>query len=258
MSQDFNSVQEEGRVMLVTGGAKRMGASIVSILHGKGYRIAIHYNKSKEEALALQTKLNTIREDSVIVIQANLSIDIEKVCKDVVMQAYSKWGRLDVIINNASIFFSKSLEDTTGEVWDEFMNTNAKAPFFLTKAAAPFLRKTHGCVVNIGDSMCHRSYPGHLAYFISKATIMGMTRALACELAPEVRVNCIAPGSVSWPESNFYDDEFKKTLLSGVALGRVGSFEDVVAMVDFLANPNNSNYVTGQIFNVDGGLFGQN
>jgi pteridine reductase len=239
-----------GKVVLITGGAKRVGAAICRRLHLLGANLMLHHRASVVEARALQHDLNGQRPDSVALIQCDLinTASVPSLAKSAVTQ----FGRLDVLINNASSFFPTPVGEITEKVWDDLMGTNLKAALFLSQAAAPELRRTHGCIINIVD--IHAEFPmkNYVVYTVAKGGLVALTRSLARELGPEVRVNGVAPGTILWPEDDAWSDELsRQRIVNQTALKRVGDPDDIAKAVEFLAA--NAPYVTGQIIAVDGG-----
>jgi len=240
----------QGKVVLVTGGAKRVGAAISRRLHGAGAVIAVHYRSSRNEALALVSELNELRPNSAVSVQANLlrMQDLPKLVK----QAVQRFGRLDALVNNASSFFPTPMGEMTDAQWDDLIGTNLKAPLFLAQAAASELRRNHGAIVNIVDIHAERPMNGHLLYSVAKTGLSGLTRALAQELAPFVRVNAVAPGVILWPEDEeWQDEERRRKIVAHTPLKREGEPDDIAKAVHFLLS--DAPYVTGQIIAVDGG-----
>ena len=242
------SISLSGKVALVTGASHRIGATIVRTLHAEGMNIILHYRRSRDAAQKIQQELNEQREESVILIQADLS-ETAKI-SEMVREAVKGWGRIDVIVNNASSFYPTPVGDIDENVWDDLIGSNLKAPLFLSQAAAPYLKQQHGCIVNITDIHADRPLKSHTVYSIAKAGLVMMTKSLARELGPEVRVNAVAPGAILWPENDI-DDVTKKRIVSGTVLKRQGSPDDIARTVRFLIK--DANYITGQILNVDGG-----
>ncbi|KAK3883382.1 hypothetical protein Pcinc_012318 [Petrolisthes cinctipes] len=240
----------EGRVALVTGGARRVGRRIATSLHNHGYNLVLHCNSSLPQAQEFATQLNTTRKDSVTVIQADLSTDVKETTARVVAEAVKRCGQLDLLVNNAAVYYSTPIATTSSDQWDHMMNTNAKAPYFLIQAAAPHLKKTKGVVVNVADIIGERPRQPLNVYAISKAAVIMVTKSLALELAPEVRVNYVNPGAAMWPED--MPEEPRQAWLSRTALGRAGTGEEVSDAVVFLASPSAS-YMTGNGINVCGG-----
>lgn len=240
----------EPRIALVTGGARRVGAAITRELHRAGCRVVIHYRRSRADADALAVELNGQRPGSAAVESADLA-DVAQ-CADLVARAVARWGGLDVLVNNASTFRPTPVGGTEEADWDELFATNAKAPFFLAQAAAPSLSARRGAIVNLIDIHAARPLKGHPVYCAAKAALAMLTRSLARELGPAVRVNGVAPGAVAWPESGM-PDHIKAQIVDAAALKRAGTPEDVAGAVRFLAL--DAPFVTGQIIAVDGGRF---
>lgn len=236
------------KTALITGAARRIGAQIARALHGAGYNLVLHYRRSGDEAQALAHELNCARCDSARLIQADL-LRTENLGL-LVAQAAGFWGGLDVLVNNASSFYPTPLGEVTEPQWDELLGTNLKAPFFLTQAAAPCLRERGGVIVNIVDIHAERGLKNYSVYSLAKAGLGAMTRALAKELGPDVRVNGVAPGAVLWPEQAM-DEAKKAEILGRIPLRRTGEPNDVARAVLFFVK--DAPYVTGQILAVDGG-----
>lgn len=236
-----------GQTALVTGAAKRLGAVIARRLHAEGMNLLLHYKKSEQEAVALCKELNKLRKDSAAIAQADLANTqgLESLVK-----AALQWGRLDVLVNNASSFRPTPLGSVGEDDWDELMASNLKAPFFLSQAAAVHLKKNHGSIVNMVDIHARRPLKDHTVYCAAKAGLAMLTLSLAKELGPEIRVNGVAPGPVLWPDTGL-DAATKKSILEGTALKRKGSPEDVAGAVLYLVR--DAEYVTGQIIAIDGG-----
>lgn len=238
----------QDKVVLVTGGAKRVGAAICRRLHAAGARLMLHYRSSAGEARLLQAELNGARPDSVSLIQADL-LDLAKL-PSLVDQTVLRFGRLDALVNNASAFYPTPFGATTPAQWDELFAINARAPFFLAQAAAPHLASANGAIVNIADIYAERPLRGHAVYAMGKAALLQMTRALALELAPQVRVNAVSPGAILWPE-NGKDPEAQSALLARTPLGRIGTPGEIAEAVRWLLQ--DARYCTGQVLRVDGG-----
>ena len=240
----------QGKVVLITGGAKRVGAASARLLHAAGAKLMIHYRSSATEARALQDELNAIRADSVALIQADLH-DTGGL-PSLVHQTVATFGGLDVLLNNASSFYPTPVGDITEKDWADLMGTNLKAPMFLSQAAASELKKRRGCIINITDIHAERPMKSYVVYSVAKAGLVGLTKSLARELAPEVRVNGIAPGPIMWPEgdSNF-DEVSRQRIISHTMLKRAGDPHDIALAVRFFAM--DTCFVTGQILAVDGG-----
>lgn len=243
------------KVALITGAARRIGAEIARTLHGAGMNIVLHYNASEDEASDLCEQLNKQRQHSAIALQANLLVQESE--KTLVEQAANTWNRLDVVVNNASRYYKTSFGKVTEYAWDDLMNSNLKAPFFMAQAAAPYLAEQKGCIINITD--IHAEFPleDYSVYCISKSGLLMTTKVLAKELGPDIRVNAVAPGSIMWPEGdNTLSDAEKKKIISRTPLHRSGSAPDIARAVLFFVR--DADYVTGQVLSVDGGrlLFG--
>jgi len=234
--------------VLITGAAKRIGASCARVLHAEGCNIFLHYRSSKQEVHALFEELNNNREGSVKMMQADL-LDINQLTM-LVKEIRDSWGRLDVLVNNASAFYPQQVADVTEQEWDDLLGSNLKAPFFLSQKLADLLAVNKGCIVNIIDIHAERGLKGYPVYSIAKAGLAAMTKVLAKELGPEVRVNGVSPGAVLWPEADMSEQQ-KDEILQRVALKRTGAPEDIAKAVRFLIK--DASYITGQIITVDGG-----
>jgi pteridine reductase len=243
-----NSNELSGKVALITGAAHRIGAELVQQLHAVGMNIALHYRSSASSADALAATLNQQRPNSVKLIQGDLlnHDDLPRI----VEEAAIHWQRLDVLINNASSFYSTPVGEATEAQWDDLIGTNLKAPFFLSQAAWPHLKRQHGCIINIVDIHAQRPMKGHPLYSAAKAGLAMLTMSLARELGPEVRVNGVAPGAILWPEHEL-DDETKQQILDRTALKRQGTPKDIARTALFLIR--DADYISGQIISVDGG-----
>ena len=235
------------KVVLITGAAHRIGATTARLLHQNGFNIVLHYRSSREKAQALQKELNAIRENSVILIQTDLHLTSG--LPTLVDEAVKAWGQLDVLINNASSFYATPVGKATEEHWDDLVGSNLKAPFFLSQAAAPHLKKRKGCIVNIVDIHAERPLKEFPIYSMAKAGLVMMTKALAGELGPDVRVNGVAPGAILWPEN--LDEVAKQRIVSRTFLKRQGSPDDIAKTILYFIEQ--AGYVTGQIIAVDGG-----
>ena len=233
------------KTALITGGAARIGAQIVKTLHHNQFNIIIHCNQSKDKAQLLCDELNSIRANSVEIVSGNLN-NIDELDSLV-----SSIKSIDLLVNNASVFYPKSVEDSEMKDWDDVININLKAPFFLSKGLSKTLSKNDGSIINIIDIHSERPLKKHAIYNISKAGLKMLTQTLAKELAPRIRVNGVSPGSILWPQDSAeISEEDKNLMLERIALHRQGSPQDIADTVLFLAN---SNYITGQIINIDGG-----
>lgn len=234
--------------VLITGAAKRIGAACARLLHSQGYNVFLHYRSSADEAQQLCAELNQQRPDSAKIMQADLlnMAELEAVAREACMA----WGGIDVLVNNASSFYPTELADVTERQWDELLGSNLKAPFFLAKALTKTLIDNKGCIVNIVDIHAERGLIGYPVYSIAKAGLAAMTKILAKELGPAIRVNGVAPGAILWPDSDL-SEPAKQEILQRVALKRNGDPEDIAKTVLFLIK--DAGYITGQILAVDGG-----
>lgn len=240
----------QGKTVLVTGGAKRVGAAIVRRLHAAGANIIIHYRSSLNEALALCLELNASRKDSAQCVQADLVAVAE--LKPMVEEAIRCFGRLDALVNNASSFYATPLAAIDESQWLDLVGTNLKAPMYLAQAAAEELRRRNGCIVNIADIHAERPMQGHLLYNVAKSGLVALTKSLAQELAPQIRVNAVAPGVIVWPEGDAWQDaEQRKRIVAHTLLKREGEPDDIAKTVQFLIA--DAPYITGQVIAVDGG-----
>lgn len=238
----------EEKVALITGAARRIGAAIAQTLHAEGMNLVLHYHSSRDEAHRLQQHFNSIRENSAVLFQTDL-LHTSKL-NWLVRDAEKIWGRLDVLINNASTFYATPIGTVTEENWDDLVGTNLKAPLFLSQAAAEPLARQGGCIVNITDVHGDRPLKTYNVYSVAKAGLVMLTKALARDLGPRVRVNAVAPGAIIWPEHGL-DDVAKQRILSRTALKRQGEPQDVARAVLFLIR--DADYVSGQVIAVDGG-----
>lgn len=243
------SLNLEGKLVLITGAAKRVGAEIARTLHGAGADIALHYRHAAAEAQALVIELNAARAGSSRAFQADL-LDAEHLPK-LVEDVARHFGRLDALVNNASSFYATPVGKIGAREWDDLVGTNLKAPLFLAQAAAPHLAIAGGAIVNITDIHVERPLKNYPLYCAAKAGLAGLTRALALELGPDVRVNGIAPGPILWPEDGSFDTAAQARVISRTPLRRSGSPSDIARTVLFLLA--DAPYVTGQILAVDGG-----
>lgn len=238
------------KVALVTGGAQRIGAEICRCFHHDGYNILLHYNQSEAAAKSLQSELCESRKDSVRLLQLDF-VD-NKAWSPLLDFCRDQWGRLDVLVNNASSFYPTPFGEVTEQHWDDIFNSNLKGPYFLSQALAPALREVAGCIVNIIDIHGERPLKNYSVYSIAKAGLAMLTRSLAKELAPEVRVNGISPGAILWPENlASISEQTRATIIRQIPLKRQGAPEDVGRTACFLAH--NAPYINGQILAVDGG-----
>lgn len=236
-------------VVLVTGAARRVGAAIAREFHEAGARVVIHYGRSRQEAEYLVAELNGGRAASAAAVQGDLAA--APVAAQVMAATLGAFGRLDVLVNNASSFFPTPLGEIGPTAWDDLMGSNLKGPFFLSQAAAPHLRASGGAIVNITDIHGERPLKGFPVYCAAKAGLIGLTRALAIELAPAVRVNAVSPGPIEWPVHEDFPAAERAAIIDHTLLKRIGEPRDIARVVRFLALE--APYVTGQIINVDGG-----
>jgi pteridine reductase len=237
-----------GRSALVTGGARRVGAAIARRLHAAGANVLLHYRDSEAEAAKLEAELNAARPKSAAKVKAELLAPIAP--RALVSAAREAFGRLDVLVNNASSFFPVEVGAIEPSHWEELLGSNLRAPLFICQEAAPRLAEHGGCIVNIVDIHAERPLKGYAVYSIAKAGLAALTRSLAVELAPRVRVNGVAPGAITWPEDGQFEPAERERILATTPLGRIGAPEDIAQAVHFLAC---APYVTGQVIAVDGG-----
>jgi len=240
----------DGPVILVTGAARRVGAEIARRLHAAGANLVLHYRRSAADAERLAADCNARREKSALAIRRDLADPAG--LATLVESALAHFGRLDALVNNASSFFPTPVGSIDAVAWDDLMDSNLKGPLFLSQAAAPHLAAARGCIVNITDIHAERPLKGYLLYCTAKAGLLGLTRALAIELAPAIRVNAVAPGAIEWPENaTDFPPDAQRAIIAHTLLGRVGSPGDIARAVQFLIF--DAPYVTGQVINVDGG-----
>lgn len=237
-----------GRVVLVTGAARRIGAAIVTRLHENGARVAIHYGSSATEADSLADRLNDRRASSVSTFQADL-LDLDAI-RGLVASVIDWGGQLDCLVNNASTFYPTPIGNITEQHWDDLLGSNLKAPLFLSQASVPHLRDAGGVIINIVDIHAQRPLRNHAVYGPAKAGLAMLTRALAKDLAPEIRVNGVSPGAILWPEDGM-SDAAQQSILRQVPLERAGEPDDIAGCVLYLLR--DATYVTGQVIAVDGG-----
>lgn len=239
---------QSNQVALITGAAKRIGAEVVRKLHAQGMRVILHYNSSQNAANKIIDELNAIRPDSAKALQFNL-LDTNQI-DSFADHAAGVWGRLDLLVNNASTFYPTPLQDISIHQWNDLINVNLQAPLFLSQSCAQYLEKQHGCIINIVDIHSDRPLKGYTIYCIAKAGLGMLTKSLARELAPNIRVNGISPGAILWPEVEDYEPVHQE-IIERTALKREGSPTDIANTVWFLASA--ADYITGQIIAVDGG-----
>jgi pteridine reductase len=243
-----NSKTLEGQVALITGSGKRIGATIAARMHAAGAKVAVHYFRSSAPADDLVAELNAVRPDSAFAIGADLrnSNVLEQLISDVTGFA----GRLDILVNNASSFYPTKLGEVTEENWTDLVHSNLKAPLFLAQAALPHLKSSHGCIINMIDIHARRPLKDYHVYGAAKAGLAMLTRSLARDLAPEIRVNGVAPGAILWPDDGM-TDKVKDNIIDRIPLGRPGEPGDIADTILFLVR--DAPYITGQIIAVDGG-----
>ncbi|MBW8823556.1 MAG: pteridine reductase [Xanthomonadales bacterium] len=236
-------------VVLVTGAAKRIGAAIARHLHANGYAIVLHYRGSEAEAVALRDALEAARSNSTLLLQADLADPDAP--EALVARTIERFGRLDGLVNNASAFFPTPIGKTTPAQWQSLFDANVRAPFFLAQAAAPHLRASQGAIVNITDIYGERPLRVHSAYCMSKAALVMMTKSLALELAPDIRVNAVAPGAILWPERDSVDAARQAAIVARTPLARTGTPQDIAEAVHWLLA--SARFTTGEILHIDGG-----
>lgn len=244
----------DSQVVLVTGAAHRIGAEIAREFHSHGFRVLIHYRGSKESAVKLASDLNESRPDSADTIQASLT-DADEV-STLASRSLSAFGRMDVLVNNASAFYPTPVGTVSAQQWDDLIDSNLRGAFFLSQALAPELQKNSGSIINIVDTHAERPLSQHPVYSIAKSGLLAMTRSLAIELAPAIRVNGVSPGAILWPPSLEDDDDpevqkARASMLKKIPLSRLGDVSDIARTAYFLACE--ASYVTGEVIKVDGG-----
>jgi pteridine reductase len=241
-------MNSDSKVVLITGAARRIGAVTARLFHAAGYGVIIHYNNSAAAADKLCEELNHQRADSCLLVQCDLN---DMTGLDKIADLVSSVGRLDVLINNASSFYPTPLENCDHPQWADLINSNLKGPFFLSQKMAPLLIKNQGAIVNISDMHARQALRNHPIYTIAKAGNIAMTKSMALDLGPDVRVNSVAPGAILWPEHEEDDTDKQDSVLSKVPMGRLGTESDIADTAFFLAV--NATYMTGQTIAVDGG-----
>jgi len=238
----------QGKVVLVTGAARRIGAAIARRLHAAGANLVLHYRGAEGEAASLEAELNAARVKSAYKVKADLLAPIAP--RSLVSAAIERFGRLDVLVNNASTFYPTAVGSIEAGHWEELMGSNLRAPLFLAQEAAPQLKKNSGAIVNVADIHAERPLKGYPVYSVAKAGLVALTRSLALELAPEVRVNGVAPGAIAWPEDGQFEPAERERIVATTPMSRLGSPEEIARAVHFLAT---APFITGQILAVDGG-----
>ena len=236
------------KVALITGGARRIGKEIAQRLHREGMRVMIHYRSSQKDADELLAELNVIRPDSASAVQGDLADAATR--EHIMLETTHVFGRLDALINNASTFYPTPIDEATEQQWQDLMAINLKAPFFLSQAAASLLAEYQGSIVNIVDIYGQRPLKSHSIYCASKAGLIMLTKALARDLAPSVRVNAVAPGAILWPENN-PDEVLQQRIIARTPLKRMGTTAEIAAVVVFLIR--DATFSSGQVIDVDGG-----
>lgn len=236
-------------VALVTGAARRVGAAIAAALHARGFRVALHYRRSRGDAQALARRLNATRPGSAQIFDADVCD--ARACRALVAAVTGHFGALDLLVNNASGFYPTPIASVTEAQFDELVGSNLKGPVFLCSAAAGHLTRARGAIVNITDIHARHPIEDHPVYCAAKAGLECLTRALARDLAPAVRVNAVAPGAILWPEQGHDDEASRAAVIAGTELKRMGTPQDIAGAVAWLAT--DAGYVTGQVISVDGG-----
>jgi pteridine reductase len=242
-------LQLAGKAALVTGAAKRIGRAIAMRLHGVGANMVLHHRRADSEARELAAELNAVRPGSAVAMHADL-LETDRL-PELVQSAINAFGRLDILVNNASSFYPTPIGQITPQEFSELMGTNLKAPLFLSQAAAAELKKQRGVIINIVDIHSERPLRNYLVYSIAKTALAGLTRALALELGPDVRVNGVSPGPIVWPDDGSFDKALQERVIRHTLLKRQGEPDDIAKAVLYLAA--DAAYVTGQIIAVDGG-----
>ena len=236
------------KVVFLTGGSRRIGANMARYFHKKGFKLILHFNNSLEEAESLEKYFLSKRKNSCTTIQADFSD--QNSTNDAIRKILERTETLDVLINNASGFFSTPIKTASKEQWITLLDTNTTIPLFLIQAFRPLLENSKGCVINISDSQVNSGIAKYSLYAAAKSALESLTKSLAKELAPNIRVNAIAPGIILWPEAEGLNEKEKLTIIKKTFLGRVGKPEDISAVAYMLYR---STYITGQVIKVDGG-----
>lgn len=240
----------QNKIVLITGGAKRVGATIARQLHACGANLMIHYRQSQSEAEQLADELNAIRPHSVSICQADLN-QLSEV-QALAQKTLAHYGQVDVLINNASTYYATPLGQIQDAQWEDLIGSNLKAPLFLAQALAQSLKQQQGCIINIADMHVEKPKKNYIVYSLAKAGLITLTKSLARELAPHVRVNTVAPGPIMWPENNpDFNESYKQRVISETLLNKIGQPEDIAKAVKFLLC--DAPFITGQLIPVDGG-----
>ena len=243
-------MNESAPVVLITGAAQRLGARMAEHLHARGWRVIIHHRSRHDQAATLADALNAIRTGSAATLQADLTQP--EALTQLARDSIGLWGRLDGLINNASVFYPNPTSKAVMQDWDTVMHTNLRAPFFLGQACLPALQAAHGCIINVIDIYSEKPLADHPLYCASKAGLAALTRSWARDLAPEVRVNGVSPGAILWPEGEgTINKSYQQAILDKTPLKRTGNQDDIAGAVTYLMC--DAPFVTGQILAVDGG-----
>ena len=242
------TIELNEKVVLITGAARRLGSQVALRLHREGMRVVVHCHHSRDEAAALVDKLNAFRPQSACLQVCDL-LDMDAL-QGLAESAMAHWGRLDVLVNNASLFYPTPIADVTENEWNRLLDIHTKVPFFLARALEAELVRQKGCIVNITDIHGDRPLKGYPVYSIAKAGLLALTKALARELGPEVRCNAVAPGAILWPEAEHYEDMHRE-IIARTALKREGHPDDIAKAIVYLIR--DAGYVTGHTLIVDGG-----
>lgn len=248
----MNNPKSNNPVAFITGTSVRIGEAIAKRLHEGGYNIILHYRNSKAKAETLAATFNNQRADSAMLVSGHLDDmnDAMQLISDVNDATNLFGGRLDVLVNSASMFYATPLDEATMPQWDELVNTNLRAPFLLAQGFTNSLKQTNGCIVNITDIYGDRPLENHPIYSMTKAGLISLTKSLANDLAPEIRTNAISPGAILWPEQEANDTEYHAKILNQVPLARLGKVENISDTVWYLVS---NDYINGQVIAVDGG-----
>jgi len=237
------------KTAIITGGARRIGAAICRRLHQNNINLLVHYNSSKDDAIKLEAELSAKRKNSITIISADLINRNE--CEKLIKMCNEIYGRIDILINNASTYYPTKIGDISETHWDDLLGVNLKAALFLSQSAAPFLKKTKGSIINITDANIDNPKKDYSVYSLAKAGLINLTKSLAKDLAPDIRVNSIAPGPIIWPDSNqSFDEAYKKTVIDQTLLKRTGEPDDIAKAIEYILA---AEYITGHNLKVDGG-----